>query len=96
MDDMERIAWDMLVDCAWSLDIKVNAKKLGIVLKAAKAESEETYHAVLGMALRRRAGRLTHETLVQRGWQTKVSRRPQRGTHHDSWSIREKYVTGRT
>jgi hypothetical protein len=31
-------------------------------------------------------------TLTQRDWQTKVSRRPARGTHHDSWSIREKYV----
>jgi hypothetical protein len=32
-------------------------------------------------------------TLRQRDWQTKVSRRPQRGRHHDSWSIRERYVT---
>ena len=28
----------------------------------------------------------------QRRWQSGVSRRPQRGAHHDSWAIRESYV----
>ena len=28
----------------------------------------------------------------QRKWQSRVSRRPQRDAHHDSWGIREKYV----
>ena len=31
-------------------------------------------------------------TICQRKWQSKVSRRPSRGRHHDSWEIREKYV----
>jgi hypothetical protein len=33
-------------------------------------------------------------TDVQRTWQTRVSRRPMRGNHHDSWAIRESYVRG--
>jgi hypothetical protein len=39
----------------------------------------------------RREG-LRWQITTQRSWQTKVSRRPQRGRHHDSWRIREKYV----
>ena len=35
---------------------------------------------------------LDYETTHQRMWQSKVSRRPARGRHHDSWAIREKYV----
>lgn len=31
-------------------------------------------------------------TVTQRRWQANVSRRPARGRHHDSWSIRERYV----
>lgn len=33
-------------------------------------------------------------TVTQRQWQSKISRRPQRTRHHDSWSLREKYVRG--
>ena len=29
---------------------------------------------------------------TQSAWAMKVSRRPQRGNHHDSWAAREKYV----
>ena len=35
---------------------------------------------------------MRRNVLTQRDWQSKVSRRPQRGRHHDSWAIREKYV----
>ena len=37
---------------------------------------------------------LVWETTTQADWRTKVSRRPQRGRHHDSWQIREKYTRG--
>ena len=40
----------------------------------------------------KRADWLRSVTLSQRHWQTNVSRRPQKGRHHDSWAIREKYV----
>jgi hypothetical protein len=33
-------------------------------------------------------------TVVQREWQSKISRRPQRTKHHDSWALRESYVRG--
>lgn len=42
--------------------------------------------------LAKRAERRVQDTLRQRKWQTNTSRRPARGRHHDSWSIREKYV----
>lgn len=45
--------------------------------------------------LSKRQARRTADILKQRKWQTSVSRRPQRGNHHDSWLIREQYVTGR-
>lgn len=38
---------------------------------------------------------LEWHTLTQRKWQNNVSRRPQRGKHHDSWAIREKHVAGK-
>lgn len=56
------------------------------------ARSEGCYEEVARMALDARRSRSVRYTLWQREWQTKVSRRPQRGRHHDSWSIRENYV----
>ena len=40
----------------------------------------------------KREGWMRDLTLRQRSWGTRVSRRPQRGNHHDSWAIRERYV----
>lgn len=42
----------------------------------------------------KRRERLRKEVVQQRKWQTKVSRRPLRGYHSDSWAIREQYVSG--
>lgn len=89
---VDAAAWRQMVNGAWAIDIPVPAKTVAIALRAAKAEGPETYAMVLGMALERRRSRLLDDTLLQRKWQTKVSRRPQRGRHHDSWAIREKYV----
>lgn len=41
--------------------------------------------------LARRAKHRQDTAMRQYEWRTKVSRRPLRGRHHDSWSIREKY-----
>jgi len=37
---------------------------------------------------------LNWQTTTQAHWRTNVSRRPQRGRHHDSWQLREKYARG--
>lgn len=74
--------------------VNLPGEVLGPVLKtlliAADAYGEREY--VLGQILDRRRARLNYNTVLQRNWQAKVSRRPQRGKHHDSWALREKYV----
>lgn len=92
---IDQLVWERLLHEAWSIDNPVSAKQTAIALRAARAEGMETYMLALGYALERRRARLTYETLSQRKWQTKVSRRPQRGNHHDSWSFRELYVAGK-
>lgn len=62
-------------------------------IRLARVNGDEAL--VMAMIRYRRAGWLTTQTLWQRQWQTKVSRRPQRGRHHDSWAIRESYVACR-
>jgi hypothetical protein len=42
--------------------------------------------------LARRRERLAWDFTTQRKWQSRVSRRPWRGRHHDSWEIRAKFV----
>lgn len=56
------------------------------------ARQEGIYDQVLPIVLAKRTQWRTWRTLTQRSWQTKVSRRPSRGNHHDSWQIRESYV----
>lgn len=56
------------------------------------AKQQGCYAEVLAIVMARRKAWLVWVTRTQRDWQTKVSRRPQRGNHHDSWSIREGYV----
>lgn len=67
----------------------VERTQLGMLLRWARD------HGVLDQAhalvkARRRARRV-EMTLTQRRWMLQ-SRRPARGRHHDSWSIRERYV----
>jgi hypothetical protein len=47
---------------------------------------------VLRMILDARADWLAWLTRTQRHWQAAVSRRPSRGRHHDSWTLRESYM----
>lgn len=96
MNNTEKQAWASMIDGAWSIDIPASAARTALTLRLAKSMGDETYAEVIGMALARRRDRLTYDTVTQRRWQTRVSRRPQRGNHHDSWSIRERYVTGRS
>lgn len=63
-----------------------------MALRLAKELGPIEYDQILGAVIERRKAWRTHQTLSQRKWQTNTSRRPQRGRHHDSWSIREKYV----
>ena len=93
---VNELAIKSMVQDAWSIDIPVSAKRVALALKVAKMEGDEFYQYALACALQRRRERLSYETLLQRKWQTKVSRRPQRGRHHDSWAIRERNVTGKS
>ena len=64
----------------------------GTALALRLARQTDCYDEVLEAILTARKEWRTHVTLTQRKWQTNVSRRPQRGNHHDSWTIRERYV----
>ena len=68
----------------------VDLAMTGMTLRWAKAHG--CYEEAVQYALDRRARRRRWLTLTQRDWQSKVSRRPARGGHHDSWEIRERYV----
>ena len=92
---IKREAWRSLMHEAWAIDVPVSAKKTALALRLAKSEGVATYIIATHYALERRRTRLEWETVNQRKWQANVSRRPQRGNHHDSWAIREKYVTGK-
>jgi hypothetical protein len=50
------------------------------------------YVRIRRMVMDARASWKVEEQLRQRNWGSKVSRRPQRGNHHDSWAIREAYM----
>lgn len=61
-----------------------------IALRAARMDGD--YDDVLQLVLEKRAKHKRWVTITQRTWQAKVSKRPQRGAHHDSHKIRERYV----
>ena len=83
----ERIAWENMVRDTHFPQSRIVA---GIAL--AEARRRGTLADVQRVALDYRRANLNRTTTLQRQWQTKVSRRPQRGRHHDSWTIREGYV----
>ena len=68
----------------------VDNRRNALALKLARQLG--CYDEVVAIIKQRRARWLTWHTLRQRQWATNVSRRPQRGRHHDSWAIRESYV----
>jgi hypothetical protein len=87
MDTKVRLAYERMVGDSTTI---VGKQSVSMALRLAKTEG--CYKEVAQLALDARRASLTWLTVTQRKWQTKVSRRPQRGNHHDSWSIREKYV----
>jgi hypothetical protein len=67
----------------------VDRARVVIALRAARTPAERA--AVLEVARTRRAEWLTYLTVLQRKWQGRT-RRESRARHHDSVSIRERYV----
>lgn len=71
----------------------VDNKRNAYAIRAAKSVSPEVHARVLKAVAKARKSWYEWNLTNQRVWAVKVSRRPQRGNHHDSWGIREKYVT---
>ena len=70
----------------------ISAKELAIVLRAAKHMGSDAHAYATQVALDARKSTLHRDTLWQRQWGTKVSKRVGRGNHNDSWAMREGYV----
>jgi ribonuclease HI len=85
---LHTLCWGFVKATSNPLDLKSTA----LALRLAKQMGPEVYAEVLNAALVRRQEWRTWQVRAQRKWQTNTSRRPARGRHHDSWSIREKYV----
>ena len=77
-----------------SMDVQLRSPANRIIIGALWREAKRrgTEDVFLAVWKRKRADKQRMDTLMQTNWRTKVSRRPQRGRHHDSWSIREKYA----
>jgi hypothetical protein len=67
----------------------VERKKTAMAIRDAKTCGME--ELVFWLAKRAHEGWLDYQTVTQRQWQ-RNTRRPSRARHHDSISIREKYV----
>ena len=70
----------------------VAARQLVAALAGAKALGSDAYAYGVELALACRKATLKRDTEWQREWGASVSKRPGRGNHHDSWTIREGYV----
>lgn len=70
----------------------VASKQLALALRAVRAMGQDAYEYALAIVLANRQGALATATAWQREWGSRVSKRPGRGNHHDSWAIREKYI----
>lgn len=70
----------------------VAARQLVAALAGAKALGSDAYAYGIELALACRKATLKRDTEWQREWGASVSKRPGRGNHHDSWTIREGYV----
>ena len=71
---------------------RVAARQLVAALAGAKALGSDAYAYGIELALACRKATLKRDTEWQREWGSSVSKRPGRGNHHDSWTIREGYV----
>lgn len=64
--------------------------KQALLLRSARTPFEKV--RIRRIIIEQRAVWQAYLTTQQRKWQARVSRRPKRGNHHDSWAIREQYV----
>lgn len=87
IDDLTRFTLQSLM--IGSTSCGVDNKRNVLLLRAFTGTEREE---VMAMIIAARRKHRTHTTMLQRYWQTRTSRRPQRGRHYDSWSIRERYV----
>lgn len=76
------------------IDVTLTSPSNRLIIGALYREAKRTGTVDVFMAVYRRKREEYVRGLIlrQRDWQTKVSRRPARGRHHDSWTIRERYV----
>lgn len=81
----EEYMWRQMIGAAYT-----DPASLGFVLRTARREGVADW--VWKMVKDVRRGRLDRWTVQQQEWRTSVSRRPQRGRHHDSWVTREAYA----
>ena len=96
MDTTTRFAVRQLVEspAGASKGNVVAIKQLALALTAIRAIGPDAYEYALAIVRAIRKDGLTTATTRQREWGTRVSKRPGRGNHHDSWAIREGYVRG--
>jgi hypothetical protein len=87
--DAERAAWFAYYQTMSGYRSIVDDIKAGMAWRDAQARGCQ--EMALEVWKRRRAERLEWFTVTQRKWQGNT-RRPSRARHHDSVSIREKYV----
>jgi hypothetical protein len=88
--DMDLTLFTMRQHMIGATNTGVDLRRTAICLRVARQMG--IYDEVLAEVLAARAEWRAWEAAAQRKWQTRVSRRPARGNHHDSWSIRESYV----
>lgn len=87
--DSERVVWCVYAGMVSGYRSSVEDIKTVMALRDAKTRGQEEMFRSLWKS--KRAERLAWLTLTQRSWQ-KNTRRVTRAKHHDSISIREKYV----
>jgi hypothetical protein len=87
-----QVAYRVYVEMSSGCSTPVTKAKMAAALRDAKARGYEDL--ALQALLSRRRQRLNTATVLQRKWQSKISRRPGRQRHHDSAEIRERYVRG--
>lgn len=87
--DADRVAWCTYHGMVSGYRSQVEDMKTGMALRDARARGYEDMVRAIWFAAR--ASRLESLTLTQRKWQ-RDTRRPSRARHHDSVTIREKYV----
>ena len=83
-----RLLWEMFDGCSLAV---IQHKKARAYRIAQDLGQEDMLRQIVRVRLFRRLG---SACITQRHWQGQT-RRPSRARHHDSISIRDKYVTGR-